>query len=135
MRASAVISSLQQRGVTLKVVAGSLRIAGAAKLSDHEKTALRTHKGALLRALEPPPTQPTAIPDNAAVAPTVAVTQPAGCCPTCGSHHFWLSPTGWLCWICTEPPPRATTLCIPASPPTPGGSPPASSLPSWEGVL
>jgi hypothetical protein len=114
MRATDVISTLQARGVTLHPEGGNIRIKGASRISATEKTAIKAHKGALLRALEPPPTQPTTIPRNAAVAPAVAVTEPAGPCPTCGSHHFWLAPTGWQCWGCTEPPPRATTLCIPA---------------------
>jgi|GEM_PF-4504147 len=45
--------------------------------------------------------------------------EPSTPCPTCGSNHFWLSATGWTCWGCTEPPPSATTLCLPASQPTP----------------
>lgn len=75
MRTSDVISSLQQRGVTLKVVAGSLRIAGADKLTDREKAALKAHKGAILRALEPPPTGPTATASQAPVTPSSAATE------------------------------------------------------------
>jgi len=51
--------------------------------------------------------------------PKNADQQPSAPCPTCGSNHFWLAPTGWQCWGCTAPPPNATTLCIPASQPTP----------------
>ncbi len=107
MRASDVISSLQQRGVTLKVIAGNLKISGAEKLSDREKTALRAHKASILRALEPP------------VAPATAVTEPSGPCATCGSNHYWLSASDWQCWGCTEPPPTATTVCLPVPPALP----------------
>ncbi len=119
MRASDVISRLQQRGVTLKVVASSLKVGGAEKLSDREKAALRAHKASILRALEAPPTQP-AIPGNAAVAPDLAATEPAGCCSVCGSNHFWLALDGWQCWGCTEPPWNATTLCLPKRTPVGG---------------
>ena len=120
-----VITTLQQRGVTLEPdpdSAGGLRVNGISRLTDREKNALRAHKNAILRALEPPPIPPTATASQAPVAPATAVTEPAGCCSVCGSNHFWLSPAGWHCWGCTEPPLLATTLCLSKSPPVVGAA-------------
>jgi hypothetical protein len=53
MRASDVISTLKARGVTLQADGDNLRIKGASRLTAEEKAALKAHKAAVLKALEP----------------------------------------------------------------------------------
>lgn len=60
------------------------------------------------------------IPEQQSSPPTPG--KPSAPCSICGSNHFWLSATGWQCWGCFTPEPKATTLCIPASQPTPDSS-------------
>jgi len=62
MRATEIIATLQARGVTLLNEGGNIRIKGASRITDQEKQAIRTHKTAFLKALEPvatsaPPSQ------------------------------------------------------------------------------
>jgi len=82
----------------------------AAQKSNHNKT--------LSEQLPKLPKLPRKI-DNSAIEDSGIGAKPSAPCPTCGSNHFWLSATGWQCRGCTEPEPRATTLCLPASQPTP----------------
>lgn len=53
MKPADVIKALQARGVALAAIDGALRLEGAEALSDLEIETLRTHKAALLKALQP----------------------------------------------------------------------------------
>lgn len=70
MKAADVISTLQARGVELWQEGSSLRYrAPTSTLTEHERAALKAHKGAILRALEPAvyqdaTTQKTAVPPS-----------------------------------------------------------------------
>ncbi len=52
-----VIETLSQRGVILRALPdGKLHIKGTNKLTPTERAVIRSHKGALLKAIEPPST-------------------------------------------------------------------------------